>query len=76
MYLFNQISNFLLHKLVLQCCTDPQTTLLPMASVRQQTGKFEILNNSCDQTWGDYSTNVIDYNYLPPARLRLNKIPM
>ena len=28
------------------------------------------------QTWGDYSTNVIDYDYLPPARLRLriNKI--
>jgi len=32
------------------------------------------------QTWGDYSTNVIDYDYdyLPPARLRLriNKITM
>jgi len=30
------------------------------------------------QTWGDYSTNVIDYDYLPPARLRLriNKIAM
>ena len=28
------------------------------------------------QTWGDYNTNVIGYNYLPPARLRLriNKI--
>jgi len=30
------------------------------------------------QTWGDYITNVIDYDYLPPARLRLriNKITM
>jgi len=30
------------------------------------------------QTWGDYSTNVIDYDDLPPARLRLriNKITM
>jgi len=30
------------------------------------------------QTWGDYSTNVIDYDYLPPAplRLRINKITM
>jgi len=28
------------------------------------------------QTWGDYSTNVIDYDYLPLARLRLNKIAM
>jgi len=30
------------------------------------------------QTWDDYSTNVIDYNYLPHARLRLriNKITM
>jgi len=28
------------------------------------------------QTWGDYSTKVIDYDYLPHARLRLriNKI--
>jgi len=42
-------------------------------------------NNNCRterQTWGDYKTNVIDfdYDYLPPARLRLrlptNKIPM
>jgi len=24
-----------------------------------------------NQTWSDYSTNVIDYDYLPPARLRL-----
>jgi len=30
------------------------------------------------QTWGDYVTNVIDYDYLAPARLRLqiNKITM
>jgi len=26
------------------------------------------------QTWGDYSTNVIDYDYLLLARLRINKI--
>jgi len=26
------------------------------------------------QTWGYYNTNVIDYDYLPPARLRINKI--
>ena len=34
----------------------------------------------CNQTWGDYSTNVIDCNYLPLARLwlrlRINKITM
>jgi len=31
-----------------------------------------------NQTWGDYSTNVIDYDYLPSARLqlRINKITM
>jgi len=33
-----------------------------------------------NQTWGDYNTNVIDYDYdyLPPGRLRLriNKITM
>jgi len=31
-----------------------------------------------DQTWGDCSTIVIDYDYLPPGRLRLriNKITM
>ena len=30
------------------------------------------------QTWSDYSTNVMDYNYLPHTRLRLriNKITM
>jgi len=30
------------------------------------------------QTWGNYSTDVIDYDYLPPARFRLliNKIAM
>jgi len=29
-----------------------------------------------EQTWRDYITNVINYDYLPPARLRLriNKI--
>jgi len=27
--------------------------------------------NAREQTWGDYSTNVIDYDYLPPVRLRL-----
>jgi len=31
-----------------------------------------------NQTWGDYSTNVIDYDHLPTVRLRLriNKITM
>jgi len=29
-----------------------------------------------NQTWGDYSTNVIDYDFLPHARLRINKITM
>jgi len=28
------------------------------------------------QTWGDYIRNVIDYDYLAHARLRLNKITM
>jgi len=28
------------------------------------------------QTWGDHITNVIDYDYFPPARLRINKIIM
>jgi len=34
--------------------------------------------HSACQAWGDYSTNVIDYDYdyLLPARLRLNKITM
>jgi len=33
---------------------------------------------TADQTWGDFITNVIDYDYLPHARLRLriNKITM
>jgi len=28
------------------------------------------------QIWGDYSTNVIDYDYLPPTRLRMIMITM
>jgi len=37
-----------------------------------------VLTLVCDrsQTWGDYITNVIDYDYLPHARLRINKITM
>jgi len=27
-------------------------------------------------TWGDYSTKLIDYRYLPHARLRINNITM
>jgi len=37
-----------------------------------------IANADTYQTSGDHITNVIDYGYLPPARLRLqiNKITM
>jgi len=30
---------------------------------------MDVSNVSWKQTWGDYTTNVIDYDYVPPARL-------
>jgi len=33
--------------------------------------QYEFVMSHWHQTWGDYSTNVIDNDYLPPARLRL-----
>jgi len=39
--------------------------------VNRQHVQLPKVASSERQTWGDYITNVIDYDYLPPARLRL-----
>jgi len=56
-------------------CWNVDTRLLHQKKHFISTG-HHLSEMSRYQTWGDYSTNVIDYDYLPPAWLRIIKITM